>query len=94
VAYVLGAVKLDLVTRREGGTDDVPLLEGERGDHEEGGAGIDTLEGVEHPWAPQRVGTIVEGKRGPWVRIRRAELRRRHYRSSFTATLDDCLFRP
>ncbi|MDX6380738.1 MAG: hypothetical protein QOI57_1762 [Rubrobacteraceae bacterium] len=94
MAYVLGAVKLDPVTCLEGGTDDVPLLEGERGDYEEGGAGIGTLEGIEHPGRPQRVGTIVEGKRGPRLLMPCAEPRRRHYRSSFTATLDDCFFRP
>jgi hypothetical protein len=94
MAYVLGAVKLDPVARLERGTDYARMLEGERGDHEEGGAGIGTLEGGKHAGRPQRVRAIVECERGPWPRIRSTEPRRGYYRTPFTASLDDCFFRP
>jgi len=65
VARMLGAVELDLVTRLAGGGYDILVLDGERGDDKEGGAGAGAIEGVEYAGSPCGIRAVVEGQRGP-----------------------------
>ena len=65
VAYVLCAVKLDLVSRVERFGNQLAMLEGERSDYEKGRADVDALESVEYPGRPQRIWAVIEGQRGP-----------------------------
>ena len=65
VAHVLCAVKLDFVSRVERIGDQLTMLEGERGDHEEGRASADALESVEYSRRPRGIRAVIEGQRGP-----------------------------
>jgi hypothetical protein len=65
VAHVLCAVKLDFVSRVERIGDQLTMLEGERGDHEEGRASANVVESVEYSRRPRGIRTVIEGQRSP-----------------------------
>ena len=52
MAHMLRAVKLDLVSRVERFGDQLVMLEGERGYHEEGRAGSDSVENLKYSRRP------------------------------------------
>ena len=62
MADVSRTVELDRVARLQYGRDYAGMFPGERGDDEEGRAGLHPTKGIEHPGSPDGIGSIIESQ--------------------------------